>query len=650
VSTAERRVTEIAVTTYSKKGRPIPAMMTLCYTKGLIQFIKSPYEMKDEIKKLKGARWSPDDRIWTATDCFRNRFQLGVLEIGVDKMYAWFDCEVKKWDYERPLREHQKELADAALTRHFQIWAAEMGLGKTLAAIEVMEKSSVKNWWYVGPKKVLEAIKREFKTWALDPSINVKLMTYEGLTRLADEWKEADEYPLGLICDESTRVKADGSLRTQAAQFFADLIRYKHGYSGYVLLMTGTPSPKTPVDWWAQCEIAFPGFLAEGSDKAFRARLAFMRQREFGTGGIHNELLGWKDNTQKCNVCGEFRDHENHDDMEPESHPWEASANEVADLYDRLKGLVIIKHKKDCLDLPEKQYRKIICKPTPSTLRVAQALMSGALNAVTGLTLCRELSDGFQYREQSDGTVPCPTCNATGEVKEWYDPSDIDRTYSAIDMLNPEVTARLVEQNVTCPRCDGAQVIDKTVRTSREVPCPKEDVLVELLAENEAHGRIVVFAGFTGSVDRCVNICVREGWNVVRCDGRGFSVYTKGDDGKAKSLRDKTAPLDYWADRTHEKVAFVAHPESGGMGLTLTEASMVVFWSNSFKPEYRTQSEDRIHRMGMDENRGATVVDLVHLPTDARVLEVIKQNRKLELLTMGEVAACLDLHLENDNQ
>ena len=36
---------------------------------------------------------------------------------------------------------------------------------------------------------------------------------------------------------------------------------------------------------------------------------------------------------------------------------------------------MVIKHKKDCLQLPEKRYRKIICKPTASVLRVAEAIV-----------------------------------------------------------------------------------------------------------------------------------------------------------------------------------------------------------------------------------------------------------------------------------
>ena len=40
-----------------------------------------------------------------------------------------------------------------------------------------------------------------------------------------------------------------------------------------------------------------------------------------------------------------------------DTHLFEESENEVARLYDRLKGLATIVHKKDCLDLPDKVYK-----------------------------------------------------------------------------------------------------------------------------------------------------------------------------------------------------------------------------------------------------------------------------------------------------
>jgi len=199
-------------------------------------------------------------------------------------------------------------------------------------------------------------------------------------------------------------------------------------------------------------------------------------------------------------------------------------------------------------------------------------------------------------------------------------------------MLNSQIIAHLSKQVVDCPRCNGSGEIDKMIRTTKEISCPKDAALYELLDECEETGRIVIFAGFTGSIDRIIKLCKRAGWDVVRCDGRGWQV--------SKAIGEivtKEEPLDYWSNMDHKRVAFVAQQESGGMSFTLIESRMVVYWSNSFKPEYRSQSEDRVHRIGMDINKGCTIVDLLHLPTDYKVLDVIRDNRRLELMTMGEI-------------
>lgn len=675
MNTESPEIIECKFITPDSRGRLLKQKGLISYNKGRIEFVASPFALKDEIKAMRGSKWhgyidGDNRKIWSVDDCPRNRFQLAYLQ-GED-VYAWFDRPLVNYQYDRPVRDYQKEMADNALTYHFNIWAAEMGLGKTLAAIEVMEKSGAKEWFWIGPKKPIAAVRREFKKWDVDPSITITTMTYEAFTRFVDDWKPGDVIPQGLIGDEFTRCKTGASQRSQAMQFMADKMREKYGYDAYVILMSGTPSPKSPVDWWSPAEIAFPGFLKEGSEKACKLRLGFVAPRSFGSGGTFNEMLGWKDDESKCGKCGCYRDE--HDMDMDDYHPWEPSINEVALLYERLKGLVIVKLKKDCLDLPEKQYRIVHCEPKPSTLRVAQALMGSAERAVQGLTLLRELSDGFQYREVQEGTSPCGTCHqqgeavmetelqidengdevevevatypnagSTGVIKEWFDPSDETRVYSSIDMLRDDVVAGFECRDVVCPKCEGEKEVPRMVRYSKEVPCPKEDALIDLLGENEEHGRVVIFAGFTGSVDRCVNICLREDWHVVRCDGRGFTILYRDHDGTIKT-NTKMDALDYWADLPNNaRVAFVAHPESGGMGLTLTEACMAIFYSNTYKPEYRSQAEDRVHRLGMDENRGCIIVDIVHLPTDEKVLEVLRKNRELELMSMGEFAEGLQL-------
>lgn len=512
----------------------------------------------------------------------------------------------------------------------------------TLAAQMVIEHSDTGWWIWAGPAKSIPNMEREFRLWGFDhDKIRVDFMSYEKLKRIIDEWEPDDPVPDGLVCDEASRCKNASSQRSTAVQILANRIRAVHGFKGYVIEMSGTPSPKKPIDWWSLCEIAWPGFLREGSVRALEQRLAFQVQKTYDSGTFW-KTIGWRDDENKCSECGELEEHPCHHfdsfmgggETDEEYHKFVQSKNEVAYMYERLKGLVGTWHKKDCLDLPDKRYRRVECKPKASILRVAKALVDSASNAMIGMTLLRELSDGFQYREEADGMMPCNHCKeACGEVDEWFIPDEESRVFSNIDMLDKELTARLEKRRVECPKCKGKGEVVRKKRYAREVPCPKEAALRGLLEECEETGRIVVFAGFTGSVDRCVNICRKEGWSVVRCDGRGYQV-TLMDGSTVTGVE----ALDYWADmENNPRVAFVAHPESGGMSLTLVESRMSVYWSNSFKPEYRTQSEDRIHRKGMDVNLGCTIVDLLHLPTDDRALSIIRENRKLELMTMGEV-------------
>jgi len=632
--------TKFVVETITGGRIKVPA--TLNFTDdGYIEFIKSPFKLKDDIKSMKGSKWLGYDeenprKIWRVKDCLRNRIQLQFLMN--QNPFEFFDREIKRHTYIRPLMSHQKDLSDGGLTYHYQIWGAEPGTGKSLAGIEVMEKSDRPRWMWVAPKTGLMAIEREFKKWDLSHFVEVETLTYEGLVKRMKNWQ--GQAPHGVIFDESSRLKNPNAQRSQAAQALADGIRTDHGMEGYVILLSGTPSPKTPLDWWSQGEIAYPGWLKEGHLSSFEKRLAFIVNKE-GLSGVYPHRIGWKDNEAKCNICGQIFEDGPHDAFsaatESDSHTFQPSTNEVAYLYERLKGLVVIKTKKDCLELPDKIYRLVHCEPTPTTLRVAKALVDAAPNAITGLTKLRELSDGFQYQEKIVGKTICPVCK-DGKVDIWVDPDDDEKTFMMIDFMDPDYVATLKKVTWPCGTCGGSMEVDKVERITREVPCPKEPALVDLLEENEEIGRLVVFAGFTGSVDRVVGICMKQGWDVVRFDQGSASIWSK--DGKQLA----GDPLDYWADLENNlRVAFVAHPKSGGLALTLTQARMAVYWSNSYEAESRSQSEDRIHRISMDINKGAQIVDLIHLPSDLRVLELLKKNRRLELMTMGEVMEGVNL-------
>ena len=42
----------------------------------------------------------------------------------------------------------------------------------------------------------------------------------------------------------------------------------------------------------------------------------------------------------------------------------------------------------------------------------------------------------------------------------------------------------------------------------------------------------------------------------------------------------------------------------------------------------------------MDLNKGCWIVDLIHLPSDEAALTTIQENRRLELMTLGELQQC----------
>ena len=80
---------------------------------------------------------------------------------------------------------------------------------------------------------------------------------------------------------------------------------------------------------------------------------------------------------------------------------------------------------------------------------------------------------------------------------------------------------------------------------------------------------------------------------------------------------------------------FIGQPKTGGYGLTLTAASTVVYYGNSYDLEIRLQSEDRAHRIG--QRSAVTYVDLVTPGTvDERILDALRSKRDLANAVLGE--------------
>jgi SNF2 family DNA or RNA helicase len=73
---------------------------------------------------------------------------------------------------------------------------------------------------------------------------------------------------------------------------------------------------------------------------------------------------------------------------------------------------------------------------------------------------------------------------------------------------------------------------------------------------------------------------------------------------------------------------FVSNPTMGGIGLTLTAASYVIYYSNSFSLEDRLQSEDRAHRKG--QTKSVTYIDIMmdHI-IDKQIVTALKNKKSV---------------------
>lgn len=112
-----------------------------------------------------------------------------------------------------------------------------------------------------------------------------------------------------------------------------------------------------------------------------------------------------------------------------------------------------------------------------------------------------------------------------------------------------------------------------------------ENPLLRLFIDTleDVEGQAIIWARFQRDIHL---ICKELGDLAVKYDG------TVSHDRREKALA---------RFRSGDARFFVANPAVGGTGLTLNEASTVLYYSNSFDLEHRCQSEARPHRIGQDK-------------------------------------------------
>ena len=79
----------------------------------------------------------------------------------------------------------------------------------------------------------------------------------------------------------------------------------------------------------------------------------------------------------------------------------------------------------------------------------------------------------------------------------------------------------------------------------------------------------------------------------------------------------------------------IGTPQTGGYGITLTQANTVIYYSNGYDLEKRLQSEDRAHRIG--QKKTVTYIDLIAEDTiDEKIVEALRKKIDIASQVMGE--------------
>lgn len=638
--------------------------------------------LQADFKAMGGAKWHGYDKpnprkVWTIDNSDRNRFRMAAMRwlgtkdgkpvLGDYDPFARYsaplipvDCPPRMFQGElTPFYAHQPEGVSVVVTRRQCILAWDMGTGKTLVIGRAMEWAKENLGWndedffYVCKNGALYEVMLGFDEWKI--CVKPRFMSYDDMKRIVETWPKGKPAPKFVVFDESTQIKSPTSQRSDKAKHLADSMRAEWGPNAFIVCMTGTPAPKSPPDWWMQAEVACPGFIREGDWNKFRARLAIVQQQKRGEdGGIYNAVKKdaqgeqvWYDDERRCKKCGEHIDHADHGNaarLTGKGHPWEKSVNEVLLIDSRLKGFVSKKFKKDCLSLPERIYRIIHCRPTLAVLNAARLVAKAAHGAADALNKLRQLSDGFQYQDTTVSIVKCLMCAGSGTMIAKQDPDNPGFPPSDEALA----AGRLEDYEKQCDECDGAGEIDIKRKLAARVPCPKDDVLEELIQEHEDVGRLPTYCGFTGSVDRAVDVFLKNKWHVVRCDKRGWCGLAPEGAKPLPSDGKKLYDVLRYGTAEFQRTAFVAQASSGAHGLNFDNAPTIVNYSRDFQGENALQGDERnmrgkiVQTLKKFNRTKVVVVDIVHLPSDEQVLETLRKKKRWQSMTLGDISAYLD--------
>jgi SNF2 family DNA or RNA helicase len=155
-----------------------------------------------------------------------------------------------------------------------------------------------------------------------------------------------------------------------------------------------------------------------------------------------------------------------------------------------------------------------------------------------------------------------------------------------------------------------------------DIPSNRVDELMAVLSESS--GKVIIWANYRRDIEN-IRLAIQKEYGMT-------SVATYFGDTEAEERQEIVTKFQ---DPASDLRFFVGNPRTGGYGLTLTAANVVVYYSNSFDLEVRLQSEDRAHRIGQTSK--VTYVDLISVGTvDEHIVKALRNKINIASEVLGE--------------
>jgi len=239
-----------------------------------------------------------------------------------------------------------------------------------------------------------------------------------------------------------------------------------------------------------------------------------------------------------------------------------------------------------------------------------------------------ELSDTvkeFSYRVLKEDCLDLPPkvfikrhITLTPDQKKVYE----QMKKAAMTMLNGKVTTTMTVltqlmrlHQITC----GYVTADDG--TTQQVESNRLNELMSILEETE--GKVIIWANYQLSVGEIIQ-------KIIKVYGKDSYVHYYG-------LTPQEDRQDFIRKFQNDpKCRFIiGTPQTGGYGITLTQANTVIYYSNGYDLEKRLQSEDRAHRIG--QKKTVTYIDLICEDTvDEKIVKALRDKINIASEVMGE--------------